>query len=328
MYTITLQDHSSQLRLWLALGVFLRLALRLGYHRDPSHYPFLTPFEGEMRRRMWCLMWSFDVLSSFSIGLPDMIRQVQSDVKLPQNFLDADFYPSIQKLPPARPPNEITPSSYMITKTSVSRVFARAADLSHQVDPPDHAAVQALDQELEKAHEAYPAPFRIASAQSSILDPSPVIFNRFKLELLYLRTKCVLHRRYLITQKTPEEENSRESCVNAAIMMLRYLDEIAKAKVGGQLTVGYMFNNISSPDFLLSAMVVCVELNQLTNAPIQTPETVQQIRKLRDILEMTYSFYIEPPTSFRPPEKAVKALELMLGKKSKPGMFFDGDCDY
>lgn len=34
---------------WLMGGITLRLAMRMGYHRDPDSYPEITVFEGEMR---------------------------------------------------------------------------------------------------------------------------------------------------------------------------------------------------------------------------------------------------------------------------------------
>ncbi|KAG8412126.1 hypothetical protein J3458_014320 [Metarhizium acridum] len=46
----------TQAETWLLMGIILRLAQRMGYHRDPSHFPGITPFQGEMRRRVWS--WS------------------------------------------------------------------------------------------------------------------------------------------------------------------------------------------------------------------------------------------------------------------------------
>jgi hypothetical protein len=65
-----LKQDDSQVRLWLLMGVVLRVALRMGYHRDPSHFPNISPFDGEMRRRLWTLTYVFDVLQSYQLGLP------------------------------------------------------------------------------------------------------------------------------------------------------------------------------------------------------------------------------------------------------------------
>jgi hypothetical protein len=33
---------------WIILGIILRLSLRMGYHREPSKFPRITPFQAEM----------------------------------------------------------------------------------------------------------------------------------------------------------------------------------------------------------------------------------------------------------------------------------------
>jgi len=65
-----LKQDDSQFRLWLLMALVLRVALRMGYHRDASHFPNISPFEGEMRRRLWTLAYVFDVLASYQLGLP------------------------------------------------------------------------------------------------------------------------------------------------------------------------------------------------------------------------------------------------------------------
>lgn len=44
-------DHHS--KVWLMNGVVVRVAMRMGYHRDPSTFKGMSPFHGEMRRRVW-----------------------------------------------------------------------------------------------------------------------------------------------------------------------------------------------------------------------------------------------------------------------------------
>ena len=46
----------------------MRLALQQGYHRDPSQFPNLSVFQGEMRRRTWSAVNQHDLLFSVLIG--------------------------------------------------------------------------------------------------------------------------------------------------------------------------------------------------------------------------------------------------------------------
>jgi hypothetical protein len=54
-------------KIWLMNGVVLRVAMRMGYHRDPSTFKGMSPFHGEMRRRVWHvinMVWVFLSLQS------------------------------------------------------------------------------------------------------------------------------------------------------------------------------------------------------------------------------------------------------------------------
>lgn len=72
-YTAGLRSNNAFVNVWLMIGLIVRLALRMGYHRDSSHYPSITPFQGEMRRRVWAAISMIDVLISFQLGLPSMV---------------------------------------------------------------------------------------------------------------------------------------------------------------------------------------------------------------------------------------------------------------
>lgn len=73
---------AAALDVWLLLGVTVRIALRLGYHRDASHYGDLSPYSQEMRRRIFAGLYMADTMTSFQLGLPAMLRTVQSDTKV------------------------------------------------------------------------------------------------------------------------------------------------------------------------------------------------------------------------------------------------------
>lgn len=64
----------AEVGIWVVTGIIVRLSLRMGYHRDPSNYPSLSPFQGEMRRRVWSFIRQLDTLFSFQLALPSMIR--------------------------------------------------------------------------------------------------------------------------------------------------------------------------------------------------------------------------------------------------------------
>jgi Fungal specific transcription factor domain len=87
------------------MGIAARLALRMGYHRDPRRFLNISPFEGEMRRRVFFLVEAFDLLLSFQAGLPPIIHEDECDIDAPRNLSDEDFDEDCTELPPSRPPN-------------------------------------------------------------------------------------------------------------------------------------------------------------------------------------------------------------------------------
>ena len=50
VYGEATRSKDSEVGVWVIMGMIGRLAMRMGYHRDPKPYPNITPFQGEMRR--------------------------------------------------------------------------------------------------------------------------------------------------------------------------------------------------------------------------------------------------------------------------------------
>ena len=275
LYSAGLRSNNAFVNVWLMIGLLIRLALRMGYHRDPSHYPAISVFHGEMRRRVWAIISMIDVLISFQLGLPSMVKTIHSDTQPPRNLLDRDFNVSTKILPPSRGIDELTPSSYTRAKLRITRIFADASELSHATIEPSREEVMRLDRALEEAKAAIPPLLKMPDINDLVTDPAEQLMCRFNLDLLYLKTKTVLHRRYMLTplsQLTPEEQAqgigySRLACVDSARRVLQHHHTIYTAsQTGGQLeSVKWYMGSISTHDFLLAAMIVCLELSTQMN---------------------------------------------------------------
>ncbi|KAK3696142.1 hypothetical protein LTR37_018113 [Vermiconidia calcicola] len=305
LYAAGLRSNNAFVNVWLMIGLVVRLALRMGYHRDPSHYPKITVFQGEMRRRVWSVIGMIDVLISFQLGLPSMFKTIQSDTQPPRNLLDRDFNSSTPVLPPSRSVDELTPSSYTRAKLRIVKVFADAAELSHATVAPSHEDIMRLDRELEEAKAAIPPLLQMPDISELVTDPAEQLMCRFNLDLLYLKTKIVLHRRYMLTptdQLTPAEQqqgigHSRKACIECALRVLQHHHTIYTAsQTGGQLeSVKWYMGSISTHDFLLAAMVICLELSeQLQNRSFSMHPLGLQCPKRRammDALEKSHKIW-------------------------------------
>jgi len=281
LYAAGLRSNNAFVNVWLMIGLIVRLALRMGYHRDAKHYPNITAFQGEMRRRMWALISMIDVLISFQLGLPSMVKTIQSDAEPPRNLLDRDFNVHTKVLPPGRGIDELTPCSYARVKQRMVHIFANAAELSHATVPCAHEQVMELDRRLEEVKADIPPSLQMPEDSEVVTDPAEQLMCRFNLDLLYLKTKTVLHRRYMLTplSKLSQQEQtmgigiSRKICIECALRVLQHHHTIYSAsQPGGQLqSVKWYMGSISTHDFLLAAMIICLELSmQMHNSTYQT----------------------------------------------------------
>ncbi|KAK9777885.1 hypothetical protein SCAR479_05568 [Seiridium cardinale] len=253
--------RQSQMNCYLLSSVLIRLMLKMGLHRDPSKLPNLTPYDGEMRRRLWNLAIQIDLLVAFHLGLPAMIHGIESDTALPMNLIDTDFSQETTELPVARPASDYTSLSYPINKAALCRVFGLVARQAHSLKVPTYAEVMQLDGVLEKTYNDVPIFMKVTSMEKSITDPPMQVIQRYGLASLYQKSRCVLHRKY-ITDAVPKKEHeySRKACLTAALELLEYQNTLYEAcKPGGMLSPnGWFVSSLAVNDFLLADMVVAL----------------------------------------------------------------------
>lgn len=306
-------DHHG--KIWLMNGVTLRVAMRMGYHREPTNFGNLTPFQCEMRRRLWHTINMMDNLISFGIGLPGLVRCIESDVGVPGNYYDSDISPSMTELPPQRPESQITPATYTIAKSRISEVFAEVAELSHKIKPPQYDKILSLQARLEEVHDKIPDAMRVRSLEESINDAPRLIMSRLNIELVYLKTKLILHRIYLTAgQQDPRYAESRKICVDSAIEILHHHRTVFHAcQPGGQLTQAWWYiSSLQTYDYLLAAMVLSLEIHHLKASEPSSPKATE----ILNLLQIIYDIWVGHPNRFREVLRGAGILKSVLEKYS------------
>lgn len=94
--------------LWALSGVAVRIAQRIGLHRDGT-FLRLGPFETEMRRRLWWQVIVLDGRNAELAGAGFSIQTKMPDTKVPLNVNDEDIYPGMTE-----PPKEHTGATEMM----------------------------------------------------------------------------------------------------------------------------------------------------------------------------------------------------------------------
>lgn len=173
------QTRDADISVWVLTGVICRLAMRMGYHRDSKMFPNITPFQGEMRRRAWSFVRTADILFSFQVGMPSMLRNDDTDTELPRNLYDDDFDEDCKELPPPRQLSEPIPISYLITKARLVSAFGRVNELASSVHATPYDKVMEIDAVLRHARDVIPDHLHIRPIEDCQFDPVNLILSRF-----------------------------------------------------------------------------------------------------------------------------------------------------
>lgn len=250
-----LPSKDSQVGIRLVVGIIVQIAMHMGYHRDSTHFPNITPFEGEMRRRIWALIYQIDFGTSTQLGLPRLlIRASQIDTAEPRNLVDSDFDEKSTDLPPPRPDTEVTPALYSSSKLRIFSVGVKVADLASETHCPPYADVLELDRQLDEARNSLPSSMKWTGLASCLTDSSQVILQKIFLEVCIHRIKITLHKRFQL-----QSDHSRRACLTAAMEVLKLqhlIDE--ETDVDGRLYQSrWSITSAFTHDFLLATSVLC-----------------------------------------------------------------------
>lgn len=265
-----LQKRDTDPVCWHTIGTAVRLAQRLGYHRDPTRLnrnrarAKISPFEGEMRRRTWYTLEHFDLVYSFLLGVPPIVHGDDVDAQLPSNLRDEDFDEDSRALPPPRPASDCTPALSYVYHSRQVQVLRRVVRQALAVARPPYADVARLDAELRALRGDVPPSLAYRPVRKSgFADVPDVIMRRVLFEVTHLKSVCVLHRRYLTSERGDAAyERSREACRGASLRLLDVQAELDEhSGEGGRLyEKRYMMTSMAFHDFLLAAMCLCLDL--------------------------------------------------------------------
>lgn len=203
--------------LWTSVGTLMRNAMSMGFHRDPSHFPKISVFHAELRRRMWATIIELATQSSLDCGMPPMFSYHEFDCEPPSNYDDADIDEQTKVYPPRKPDSVLTDTSIQIT---LLRSLPTRLEISRMLNDfrtvPPYDKVITLSSELSSHIRAH-SPFYTTFQHSN---------HRFTasaknlLELFTQRFLLALHHRFASQAKTDLRfYYSRKMAVDASMAM-------------------------------------------------------------------------------------------------------------
>ncbi|KAF1921750.1 fungal-specific transcription factor domain-containing protein [Ampelomyces quisqualis] len=329
------RSSDTQFGMWILVGMIVRIALRMGYHREPSRFANIPPFEAELRRRAWLVVLSLDLVSSSQVGLPRMIQPFMYDTQEPRNVDEEDLYEDMVELPPSKPELELTPLLYSIVMTRVRTVHAKIMDLTNATSQPPYRDVMNMDTVLRHVYDKLPESSRAIAAMDFDIAEDPTAMRRVYLGLSFLKAELMLHRAYHLHGRTDTRyEYSRRVCLNAAYEMLELQQKLdAEIQPGGKLwspgwqvfTMSWYMSAIVAQDFLLATTVLISDLDEDLTSPCTTvyegatsglkldrgPPSRQQITEL---LREAQQIWYKASKRSNEAQKAAEAIRLVLNK--------------
>ncbi|KAF5549400.1 transcriptional regulatory [Fusarium napiforme] len=307
-------DADANIGNWVLMGVIIRIAMRMGLHREPSHWPNIRPLQAELRRRAWIALYSIDFFTSTQIGLPRIIKDSQCDARPPSYLLDSDIGFEHDTPPPERPHSEPSMLAFHIHRHRVIKVAAEIYDTT-EAGPPSPTTVATLQAKLEKATNSLPDWLRLKPLEESIADSPATILNRMMLDIIAQKAIYLLHRHSFVRGSAGEESvRSSEICIKAALSILEHQRRMNEETQPG----GLMYNirwRVAAPlrsEFMQATMMLCFALSRYDAGRDlnRRSDILQALIIAKDIWETRSDQSLEA-------QRAVKAISAMLEQDRK-----------
>ncbi|KAK1762723.1 hypothetical protein QBC33DRAFT_256498 [Phialemonium atrogriseum] len=223
---------------WLSTGSLMTMAMAMGLHRNPNMFlPTLSPFQVQMRVRLWTTVLELALQSCLNSGLPLGISIHDYDTVAPSNFDDQDLDPSGSAEP--APDDQVTDSSVQILLAKSLPLRLKVAQLLNDFrGEPSYETALKLGTDLRAAcrdvaiffHSAIPQPLSDASVLSR------TDFHRRFLGVYLRKYILLLHRPFMLqARKDPRYYMSRKICVESAMAIGSYSREANSGLAAGVL---------------------------------------------------------------------------------------------
>ncbi|KAG6244754.1 hypothetical protein E4U24_004826 [Claviceps purpurea] len=197
---------------WHVLSAAIREAQELGIHKETVTGP-MPEFDREMRRRVWCILDTWDWQISSLLSRPMIIDRSDCDVGLPNLTLEG-YSPS--------PLLHIKLQSELIGR--ISKRFHNAKEV---VRPSDVQTYQTI---VETWMREFPAPYDLFNPDKSNDESRPwIVLHRHNLHNIALSMLLEPFRRYLakpLSKNSPADELTiRSDGINYALRLMMSLHE-------------------------------------------------------------------------------------------------------
>lgn len=154
IFLLLARRHDTPRFVWMLTGLLVRMAQALGLHRDGTRFPYLSPFEVEMRRRAWWTVCMVDSRASEDQDTDLAISPGSFDTRMPLNLNNHDIGPDTREVPPER--EGMADMTFALVSYGMCDLGRQMVSLGLRDEPLAlHEQSQLLDEVYEKLERTY-----------------------------------------------------------------------------------------------------------------------------------------------------------------------------
>ena len=221
----------------ISSSAVVRNAMMMGLHQDPRHFPKVSKYYAEIRRRTWATIVELDMQAALRNGMPPCISPEDYDTGLPSNVDDEQLSETMV--------DEPVPKSLAAnyTRTSFQLVLAKSFPTRWRIfkvvnamklDVEDHEVLELSQTLIQQLHDV---PFYFADHAHGGTSfhgiPNGLTFSISLFRLLLHQSLLVLHRPLAVGPGRAAPGGpatyfySRKLCVESCLAMLAPLMSMA-----------------------------------------------------------------------------------------------------
>ncbi|KAK0708323.1 hypothetical protein B0H67DRAFT_337005 [Lasiosphaeris hirsuta] len=302
-------------RFWNETGSLIQSAIMGMLHFDPPSTD--SPYNREMKRRIWTVLRELELQNSFEYGLPTLLHNLEPSTAAPSNIDDDDFDQSSKSLPPPQPASQYTGASY---QSLSARSWSLRLEISRRLFSTGVHKVLSIDHVLRYTHEltqlldsltSWTTEGTASSKSGKSVSLLASAFLQFQLKTCIL----AIHRPYLNRGNARFNSLSEVICYHTSRDVLLLNRKLAEMEIQSLTLI--------REDFMLAALT----LTRISMQPKGTMSVVMaNIESTVDLLEqclpLAENRYLAclygKPQCLLTIGAAIMLLKIHLGKESLP----------
>lgn len=219
---------------WISTASLLQMGMMMGLHRDSTLLSSLTPFQAEMRNRLWTTIIELSVQALLDSGVPLPLSLDEFDSRSPSNINDQDISPESKENTQPKDGHVSTDSSIQIL---LSKSISTRLEIARLLNDPlrknfTFEKAMRLGQEVRTACREISALFQTNALAPQRQESGQTEFHRKFLDMYLHRYIVFLYRPFMIeARKDPRYYLARKMCVESCLIIASHCENVTDPSI-------------------------------------------------------------------------------------------------